>query len=131
MLLHALADSPTHAAAVTPTAASLVVPAAVHAIARACAAELRRHLQLTLFGFDLIQACDTNDPAHRSIDDVATSSSSSASTPAAAAAAAAAADYFLIDINYFPSYKSLTDLPHKLITICLKQRGKTRTDHDG
>ena len=107
---------------------ALTVPPDVLAVAHACVHQLRRQLQLTLFGFDLIRATAP-------LEDASSSSSDAAATPAPGAVAAVAAPvsapsllpsssprYFIIDINYFPSYKTLTGLTHKIIQVCLKKQ---------
>lgn len=87
----------------------LLVSPAIDSVARSCAAALREKLGLTLFGFDLIQAAD-DTPSNPSNGP----SSTSPSSPDAR--------YFILDINYFPSYKNLPDLATKLITACLRRQ---------
>jgi hypothetical protein len=70
------------------------VPPDVMAAAQLCAQQLRERLQLSLFGFDLIRSADGPDGAPGRC--------------------------FLVDVNYFPSYKgTLNDLPAKLLSICV------------
>jgi hypothetical protein len=76
------------------------VSSVIEGVARACVGPLRSKLQLTLFGFDLIHHRAGSDRPH----DHDT--------------------FFIVDINYFPSYKTMTGLPEKLIAICLKKRAQ-------
>ena len=118
MVLHPLGTTPPHAAArvgsatTTPAAvasqthaerSAIAVPPDVLAAAHACARQLRHCLQLSLFGFDLIRSSADSAPASTGSSDGNTASGRC----------------YLVDVNYFPSYKTLTDLPAKLIAICL------------
>lgn len=80
------------------------VPPDVMAAAHACARQLRHSLQLSLFGFDLIRSSSADPPS------AVTSSPHDSAAPGRC---------YLVDVNYFPSYKTLNDLPAKLIAICI------------
>jgi hypothetical protein len=120
-------ESSTIGAALPST---IEVPAAVRAIADECAAQLRQHLKLALFGFDLIRACAPTPIGEEPVSTL-TLDGLALSCPLPALPAMpsrsgspslAPAEYFLIDINYFPSYKTLSNLTTKLLRLCLRHR---------
>jgi len=87
------------------------VPAAVRHVAEQCASQLRRQLQLRLFGFDIIQQDSTQvtkeSEAH---NQVASALSTGLDEPT----------FFLVDMNYFPSYKSIPDLTLRFLSLCVR-----------
>jgi hypothetical protein len=118
----------TTPSAAPPTAAQLRVSPAVVAVARACAEQLRKHVLLTLFGFDLLDSGAASAPATAATDAASTTgaaavpahSSWAANGASTSASAAASARFQLIDINYFPSYKTVSNLRDKLLRVCLR-----------
>lgn len=124
----AAAAAPASSPVASPSS-PLVVPPDVLSVAHECVRQLRRQLQLTLFGFDLIRATHPAS-AGSGLTPLGVSPPSLSSFGGSGSSSllhsngSGSTRYFLIDINYFPSYKTLTGLTHKIITVCLKQQTK-------
>ena len=98
-------SQPPLSSASSKSASSPSIPASVYSIACHCAEQLRQRLQLSLFGFDLIRH-----------------------TPPSSTMSPASDSYYIIDVNYFPSFKSVEQLDVKIINLCLRQHAAHSTD---
>lgn len=106
-----------------PSSPPSTVPPAIKQAASKCAAQLRQLLQLRLFGFDLIlQTPHAADSATSAASAPSAPSSFLPPAPTDTAPFPPAPRCFLIDVNYFPSYKSVDDLREKLLRFCAKHR---------
>jgi hypothetical protein len=94
------------------TPASPMFANTVHDIA----IQLRNHLGVSLFGFDLIQPSTSTPPSsstgtvNGSSDETKASSSTSSSS-----SSTSIADYYIVDVNHFPSYDGVSHFPQKLL----------------
>ncbi len=131
MRLHALLPSPSGVVTAHPIPSlpapevSAPVPPEVYSVARSMARQLREATGgLALFGFDVLRTSEVSGGSrlHGRGDTAASLAlSSSSSSSSSSLQSAPLPRYVIIDVNYFPSYTSVPDLPAKLVALCVRR----------